>query len=66
MLDDTTASTTGATCLAFSPNGPTLAVGQQDGRITLWDAAAGKNRSTLSGHAGFVAALVFAPDGATL
>jgi WD40 repeat protein len=66
MLDDTTASTTGATCLAFSPNGPTLAVGQQDGRITLWDAGTGRHRSTLSGHTGFVVSLAFAPDGATL
>ena len=66
MLDDLTASTTSAACLAFFPNGATLAVGQHDGRITLWDAAAGKNRSTLSGHTGFVASLAFAPDGATL
>ena len=30
-------STRAAACLAFAPDGSTLAVGQQDGRITLWD-----------------------------
>ena len=44
-------STAGAACLAFSPDGATLAVGQQDGLITLWQRrrAAGKNRSW-AGH----------------
>ena len=47
-------------------DGATLAVGQQDGRISLWDAATGHNRSTLDGHTAFVASFSFAPDGATL
>jgi WD40 repeat protein len=65
-LNDVRASTTGAVCLAFSPDGATLAVGQQDGRITLWDAGTGRNRSTLPGHAEFVASMAFASAGATL
>ena len=63
---DITASTTNAACLAFAPDGATLAVGQQDGKITLWDAATGRKRSPLLGHKEFVASLVFAPDGTTL
>jgi WD40 repeat protein len=65
-LHDISASTTDAACLAFSPDGATLAVGQQDGKITLWYAATGRNRSTLLGHTEFVASLAFAPDGTTL
>ena len=48
------------------PTGATLAVGQQDGRITLWDVVTGRFRSVLDGHADFVASLAFAPDGTTL
>ena len=65
-LDDTNGWTKGAACLAFSPDGATLAVGQEDGRITLWDAATRCNRSTLAGHQEFVAALAYAPDGRAL
>ena len=65
-LDDEAAATAGAAGLAFAPDGATLAVGQQDGRITLWDVVTGRLRSALDGHADFVASLAFAPDGATL
>jgi WD40 repeat protein len=65
-LHDVTAGSAGAACLAFAPDGATLVVGQQDGSITLWDVASGRNRSTLSGHTNFVASLSVAPDGATL
>ncbi len=65
-LDDISASTTDAACLAFSPDGATLAVGEQDGKITLWDITTGRKRSTLLGHAEFVASLAYAPDGKTL
>ena len=65
-LDDEAAVTAGAAGLAFAPDGATMAVGQQDGRITFWDVATGQLRSTLAGHDDFVVALSFAPDGATL
>ncbi len=55
--------TTGAACLAFSADGNALAVGQQDGEISLWNRPSGKNRSKLAGHTNFVAALVYAPGG---
>ena len=36
-LLDRTETTTAAACLAFAPDGAMLAVGQQDGQISLWD-----------------------------
>jgi WD40 repeat protein len=66
MLDGNAAATAGAVCLAFSPDGTTLAVGHEDGEISLWDAQSRKRRSTLAAHDGFVAAMAFAPDGSTL
>jgi WD40 repeat protein len=65
-LDDTTAATVGARTVAFAPDGATVAVGQQDGQITLWDPATGQKRATLDGHREFVATLAFSPDGTTL
>ena len=53
------------TCLAYAPDGQTLATGSKDGTVRLWDAA-GKERATLPGHERMVTALAFAPDGKTL
>jgi WD40 repeat protein len=66
MLDGNSAATAGAACLAFSPDAKTLAVGQEDGKISLWDAQSRQRRSTLAAHDGFVAAMAFAHDGSTL
>jgi WD40 repeat protein len=65
-LHDEAGATVGAAGLAYAPDGATLAVGQQDGRITLWDVTTGRMRSALSGHIDFVASLAYAPDGETL
>jgi WD40 repeat protein len=66
MLDGNSAATAGAACLAFSPDGTSLAVGQADGKISLWDPQSRQRRLTLAAHDGFVAAMAFAPDGSTL
>jgi WD40 repeat protein len=66
ILRDLPASSAGAACIAFAPDGATLAVGQQDGKIMLWDTASGYLRSTLEGHTNFVASIAFAPSGALL
>ena len=53
-------------CLAFSPDGQTLASASQDGTVKLWDVAARKLRGTLKVHAGEVTHVAFSPDGATV
>jgi WD40 repeat protein len=65
-LDDPVESTNAAACLAFTPDGATLAVGQQDGRISLWDPHTVCKRGALDGHFDFVVALVFSQDGKTM
>ena len=60
------AGTIGASTVAFAPDGATIAVGQQDGQITLWDPATGHKQATLNGHREFVASLAFSPDGTTI
>ena len=62
-LCDPARVTSGAACVAFSADGAALAVGQQDGEISLWDIPTGENRARLAGHTSFVGALVYAPAG---
>ncbi|MBC9728943.1 helix-turn-helix domain-containing protein [Streptomyces sp. TRM68367] len=59
------------TALAFSPDGRRLAVGDESGRVTLWDGGVGHRTGVLTalaaegGHEE-VSALAFSPDGGTL
>lgn len=53
-------------CLAFSPDGRTLAVGCPDGAVRLWDILRGHEMPPLAGHRGGVRAVWYAPDGKTL
>jgi WD40 repeat protein len=55
-----------ASGVAFAPDGKTLAVGSQSGRIHLFDFATGKPTGTLDGHTSEVVAIVYAPDGKTI
>jgi WD40 repeat protein len=52
--------------LAYSPDGKTLAAGWSDGRIILWELAAGDLPRALPGHPGGVTMITFCPDGQTL
>jgi WD40 repeat protein len=58
-------------CLAFSPDGKTLAssstgTSASPGDIRLWEVATGKERATLLGHTGPVESVAFSPNGKTL
>ncbi|MDR3620743.1 MAG: protein kinase [Paludisphaera borealis] len=52
--------------LAASPDGRTLASGDDPGEIRLWDLSAGTCRVIASGLGGRVIGLAFSPDGRTL
>ena len=56
--------------LAYSPDGTTLAVADGPanaaGGVTLWDLVSRRPRMALEGHERGVAAVAFAPDGATV
>jgi WD40 repeat protein len=53
-------------CAAISTDGRRLAVGANDGLITIWDLASKQEVATLAGHARFLLALSFLPDGNNL
>jgi WD40 repeat protein len=55
----------GAGCLAYSPDGSTVALGCQEGSIRLWNTATGNVRRIFQ-QQNVVRALAFAPDGKTL
>jgi WD40 repeat protein/serine/threonine protein kinase len=57
---------TRATCLAFSPDGKTLAAGYWDGSVRLWDPATGRLQAISKSDGGEVASLAFAPNSRAL
>jgi RNA polymerase sigma factor (sigma-70 family) len=53
----------GAGCVAFAPDGRTLAAASLDGTIRLWEVATWKIRTEFRGHRDRITALTFGPDG---
>jgi WD40 repeat protein len=53
----------GVTCLAFSPDGTTVAAGNTDHVIRLWDVAERRVRTSLKHHAAGVRCVSYSPDG---
>jgi WD40 repeat protein len=53
-------------CLAYSPDGATLATAGTDQLISLWEVASGRLRSKFTGHTGAVWSLAWSPDGQRL
>jgi WD40 repeat protein/serine/threonine protein kinase len=52
--------------VAFAPDGKTLASGDWDGNVKLWDVATGQEQASPPGHQRWVTKLAFTPDGKTL
>jgi WD40 repeat protein len=59
-------NTGGIWCLAISPDGATLAAGDDEYCVDLWDVAAKKHLAALTGHSKKIESLAFSPDGKRL
>ena len=54
------------TCLAFSPDGSTVASGSRDGTLRIWETASGREVLRFEGDGGDVNAVAYSPDGRLL
>src|SRR5262249_35117730 len=52
--------------VAFAPDGRSLAASYQDQSVRLWEVVSGRERASFTGHAGFVMASAYSPDGTLL
>jgi WD40 repeat protein len=56
----------GSRCLAFSPDGNTLAVGNVDGTVSFWNLNSGTTEASLDAGSDMVTALAFSTEGTFL
>ena len=54
------------TCVAFSPDGSTLASSSNDQTVQLWDTQTGEHKSTFKENWGRVSSVAYSPDGKIL
>jgi WD40 repeat protein len=54
------------TCVAFSPDGKTLATAGRDRSVYLWETVTGQRRDRLIGHSDGINLVAFSPDGRRL
>jgi WD40 repeat protein len=66
VLSQVLATTNNGSGIAISPDGKTVATGQDDGRVAVWDRESGRQLFVLVGHKGPVTAVVYGPDGKDL
>jgi WD40 repeat protein len=50
-------------CIAFAPDGKTVATGSADKTVRVWDVESGELLHTMIGHSGGVNSISYAPDG---
>ncbi|MBL8823747.1 MAG: WD40 repeat domain-containing protein [Planctomycetia bacterium] len=53
-------------CIAFSPDGTTVAAGSEGGELALWNKATGRLRCDVPDQRGYVLSVAFTRDGKTL
>ncbi|UBF24245.1 WD40 repeat domain-containing protein [Kovacikia minuta CCNUW1] len=53
-------------CIAFRPDGQTLASASSDGAVKLWQVTTGECLHTFQAHSSLVLAITFSPDGQTI
>ena len=53
-------------CIAFSPDGKTLAAGGANGVLRLWDTTAGKPIYKIAAHSSIINAVAWSPNGQTI
>lgn len=66
LLRTLTGHTDKVYCVAFSPDGQTIASGSQETSVRLWRASEGTLLHTITGHSNIVTAVAFSPDGKLL
>jgi RNA polymerase sigma factor (sigma-70 family) len=66
MLKQLQGHTDGVLCLAYSPDGKSLASASKDGTVRVWDVDRGAERLNLTGHDGEVRWVTWSPDGKVL